>query len=56
MRRVGYERWRRNLAVALGNALRKSADVAVRDALLGAVEGASPMVREHIEWALEAVG
>lgn len=49
IRRSGYERWLRNIAVALGNA-RTSADVV--DALKARRESASAMVREHIEWAL----
>ena len=55
IRRIGYERWRRNLAVGLGNALR--ADPArddVRAALQAARDGASDLVREHIDWALDA--
>jgi epoxyqueuosine reductase len=48
--RVGYERWLRNIAVALGNAP-TSAEV-VR-ALSERREDASPLVREHVEWALE---
>jgi epoxyqueuosine reductase len=47
--RIGYERWSRNLAVALGNAPPSAAAVA---ALLGRLEAATPLVREHIEWAL----
>jgi len=58
IRRIGYERWRRNLAVGLGNALRaqaSAADIAaVAQALRGAREDASPLVREHIDWALAA--
>ncbi len=56
IRRIGFERWRRNLAVGLGNALRSSPDAAAKDqiaASLGAaLDGASPLVREHIAWAL----
>jgi len=52
MRRIGYPRWRRNLAVALGNALRATGDDAVRAALADAREAADPLVREHIDWAL----
>ena len=55
MRRIGFERWRRNLAVALGNA-RRQADAALRariDVALGqARDAASPLVRGHIDWAL----
>jgi epoxyqueuosine reductase len=52
MRRIGYERWRRNLAVGLGNALRATRDVRIAAALRTAREGASELVREHIDWAL----
>ncbi len=55
MRRIGFERWRRNLAVALGNA-RRQADAALRariDVALGqARDAASPLVQGHIDWAL----
>ncbi len=52
IRRVGFERWQRNIAVALGNALRAGAPAAVREALAARREAASPLVREHIDWAL----
>lgn len=53
IRRIGYERWRRNLAVALGNAETTTETVgALRDSLADA----SPMVREHVEWALARHG
>ena len=44
--------WRRNLAVALGNALRAGAGEPAAKALREARETASPLVREHIDWAL----
>jgi epoxyqueuosine reductase len=47
--RIGYEKWSRNIAVALGNAPTSQAVVA---ALERRLEGASELVREHIEWAL----
>ncbi len=47
--RIGYERWSRNIAVALGNAPSSAAATA---ALEGRRNGASALVREHIEWAL----
>lgn len=53
IRRSGHERWLRNIAVALGNA-RSTPDVI--DALRARRESASPMVREHIEWALRQHG
>lgn len=47
--RIGYERWLRNLAVALGNAP-TSPDVVA--ALHARAEDSSPLVREHVAWAL----
>ncbi len=52
IRRIGYTRWRRNLAVALGNALRAQDDAATRAALQAAFDDAHPLVQEHIAWAL----
>ena len=60
IRRIGHERWLRNIAVALGNALRlRPGDAvasAMRLALSGRLAGASVLVREHIEWALGVEG
>ncbi|MBC8056444.1 MAG: tRNA epoxyqueuosine(34) reductase QueG [Rhizobiales bacterium] len=55
IRRIGFERWQRNLAVALGNALRAADDAAVRAALADRRDTCSALVREHIDWALAAV-
>jgi epoxyqueuosine reductase len=52
IRRIGHERWQRNVAVALGNALRTTASAAIAGALRARRESASPLVREHIDWAL----
>ena len=57
IRRIGYSRWRRNLAVALGNALASEgltdADkVLIRQALENALANSDALVAEHIEWAL----
>jgi epoxyqueuosine reductase len=49
IRRIGWERWLRNVAVALGNAPTSPAIVA---ALRARREHASPLVREHVAWAL----
>jgi epoxyqueuosine reductase len=49
IRRIGYERWLRNLAVGLGNA---SDTEAVRQALLARKDHPSALVREHVGWAL----
>ena len=47
--RIGYEKWSRNIAVALGNALTSDA---VIQALERRLADASALLREHIEWAL----
>lgn len=49
IRRIGYERWLRNIAVALGNAPTSGAIVA---ALEARGQHPSALVREHVEWAL----
>ena len=49
IRRIGHERWLRNIAVALGNA--PFSDEAVT-ALRGRSAHPSPLVREHVAWAL----
>jgi epoxyqueuosine reductase len=53
IRRIGYERWLRNLAVALGNAPRSETVVS---ALLDRVTHPSPLVQEHVAWALKRHG
>ena len=55
IRRIGHERWLRNLAVGLGNAVRLAAPAEQHsyiDALRSRSEDASPLVREHVAWAL----
>jgi epoxyqueuosine reductase len=52
IRRIGHERWQRNLAVALGNALRAGAGDTAREVLQHHADHASPLVREHVRWAL----
>ncbi len=54
IRRIGWTRWRRNLAVGLGNALRATADITTRQALQQARADACALVQEHIDWALAA--
>jgi len=49
IRRIGYERWLRNLAVGLGNA---PSSAAVRAALRARADDPSALVREHVNWAL----
>ena len=54
IRRIGHERWLRNVAVAAGNAIRQSAKD--REGLLRALtphlEHASLLVQAHVTWAL----
>jgi epoxyqueuosine reductase len=56
IRRIGHERWLRNIAVALGNALRaesqSDARAALRQALQARATHDSALVREHVQWAL----
>jgi len=49
LRRIGHERWLRNIAVALGNA---PGTPSILDALERRREHPSGLVREHVEWAL----
>jgi epoxyqueuosine reductase len=53
IRRIGYNCWLRNLAVALGNAPRSDAIISALDAR---ADHASALVREHVAWALERQG
>ncbi|MFI8381625.1 tRNA epoxyqueuosine(34) reductase QueG [Pseudomonas sp. NPDC079086] len=53
LRRAGYERWLRNLAVGLGNA---PSSIPVMEALKARREHPSELVREHVEWALARHG
>jgi epoxyqueuosine reductase len=50
IRRIGYECWLRNIAVALGNAPSSDAIVAV---LQSRLDDPSVLVREHVQWALQ---
>lgn len=49
IRRIGHQRWLRNIAVALGNA---PASALLIDALTSMLNHDSEMVREHVRWAL----
>jgi epoxyqueuosine reductase len=53
LRRIGFARWRRNLAVALGNALRAAPRSDIEQALRAALPAADALLREHVLWALE---
>ena len=50
IRRIGYECWLRNIAVALGNA---SGSANIIQALKTKSNHESALVREHVEWALQ---
>lgn len=49
IRRIGYERWLRNIAVALGNA---PTSAPIIDALKNKLDDPSELVKEHVQWAL----
>ena len=51
IRRIGHERWLRNIAVALGNSTNANSVAALQSRQ----DHLSEMVREHIEWALAAL-
>ncbi|MBC7938750.1 MAG: tRNA epoxyqueuosine(34) reductase QueG [Chitinophagaceae bacterium] len=63
IRRIGWQRWRRNLAVALGNARRAAVGQTtdgtctqaddIAQALRNAFDSADALVQEHIGWALQ---
>ena len=50
IRRIGFERWQRNLAVGLGNA---PFSAVIIEILEKAKSDSSELVKEHIEWALK---
>ena len=53
IRRIGHERWLRNLAVGLGNAAeKKRGDAGIVAALQSRRDHPSELVREHVAWAL----
>jgi epoxyqueuosine reductase len=54
IRRIGHERWLRNIAVALGNALAASPThaPAIIQALQSRADHPSALLREHLQWAL----
>ena len=52
LRRLGHERWLRNLAVAIGNG---NATAQAVQALEARRTHPSELVREHVEWALQAL-
>ena len=62
IRRIGYERWLRNLAVGMGNALHALGTLGdvpaaqlIADALKARADHPSALVREHVAWALDTL-
>ena len=55
IRRIGHERWLRNIAVAMGNALRSGCNDGIRLALQERLGQSSALVQEHVVWALAAI-
>ena len=53
IRRIGHERWLRNIAVALGNAPRSAC---ASEALRARADHPSALVREHVRWGLARQG
>jgi epoxyqueuosine reductase len=53
IRRIGHERWLRNIAVGLGNAAREGGSAPrIVVALQARADHPSALVREHVAWAL----
>jgi epoxyqueuosine reductase len=52
IRRIGHQRWLRNIAVAMGNALRQADDASIRAELSAQADHTDANVREHVAWAL----
>ena len=50
IKRLGFERWRRNIAIAMGNA---PPSIIMQAALSKLRIDATPLIKEHIDWALE---
>jgi epoxyqueuosine reductase len=52
IRRIGYECWLRNIAVALGNA---PPSQEILSALKSRLTSTSELVQEHVQWALAKI-
>ena len=50
IRRIGHERWIRNIAVALGNT---TTNEQIIKALKDQLNHSSEVIKEHVEWALQ---
>ena len=54
IRRIGYDSWQRNIAVALGNTVEASSTTAKTIKILNIkLQSSSKMVKEHIKWAIK---
>jgi epoxyqueuosine reductase len=60
IRRIGHAQWLRNIAIALGNALRATPDPVARTEIVAVLHAhthhPSDVVREHVEWAVAQAG
>lgn len=52
IRRIGYEQWLRNIAIALGNA---PASEPIKHALTSKLSYPSELVKEHVLWSLQSI-
>jgi epoxyqueuosine reductase len=57
IRRIGYRKWKRNIAVGLGNQIMQTQQETeeIKTALHNALDFPDEMVKEHIQWALTEV-
>jgi epoxyqueuosine reductase len=57
IRRIGYRKWKRNIAVGLGNQIAQTQQETdeIKTALSNALDFPDEMVQEHIQWALSEV-
>jgi epoxyqueuosine reductase len=57
IRRIGYRKWKRNIAVGLGNQVSQTQQETeeIKTALHNALDFPDEMVQEHIQWALTEV-
>jgi len=57
IRRIGHERWLRNIAIALGNNLAQCFEPKEREDILKALstrlEHPSDVIKEHVRWAID---
>lgn len=52
IRRIGHQRWIRNLCIAAGNALRQHPNPALVTTLMALAKSPDDLIQEHVQWAL----